>query len=86
MDRYKKQFPRPQPKADNAPQRLARLLDIDPVVSSTGNPLYEEPGDDRIFREMLIKHESALYAEQLQDIGDDLFKMTSKYKETDWHA
>ena len=86
VDRYKKQFPRFQPKADNAPQRFARLLDIDPVVSSTGNPLYEEPGDDRIFREMLIKHESALYAEQLQDIGDDLFKMTSKYKETDWHA
>ena len=87
VDRYKKQFPRPQPKADNAPQRLVRLLDIDPVVSSTGNPLYEDsPEDDRIFREMLIKHESALYAEQLQDIGDDLFKMTSKYKETDWHA
>ena len=56
------------------------------MVSSTGNPLYEEPGDDRIFREMLIKHESALYAEQLQDIGVDLFKMTSKYKEIDWHA
>ena len=53
---------------------------------SSRNPLYEEPGDGRIFGEMLIKHESALYAEQLQDIGDDLFKMTSKYKETDWHA
>jgi len=84
LDRYKRQFP--DPPEDDGPRRLAGLLDIDPVVSTTGNPLYEEPGDDRVFREILVKHESTLYAEQLQDIGDDLFKMTSKYKEIDWHA
>jgi len=50
------------------------------------SPRYEEPEDDHIFREILVKHESALYVEQLQDIGDDLFKMASKYKEIDWDA
>ena len=84
LDRYKRQFP--DPPVHDGPRRLAGLLDIDPVVSTTGDPLYEEPGDDRVFREILIKHESGLYVEQLQDIGDDLYKMCLKYKEIDWHA
>ena len=84
LGRYRIQFP--DLPVDDGPRRMTGLLDIDPVVSTTGDPLYEEPGDERVFREILIKHESGLYVEQLQDIGDDLFKMTSRYKEIDWHA
>jgi len=84
LDRFKRQFPDPPRGRD--PQRLAGLLGIDPVVSTTGDPLYEEPGDDRVFEEILVEHESALYGGSFQAIGDGLFEMTSKYKEIDWHA
>jgi len=84
LDRFKRQFP--DPPRGRGPQRLAGLLGIDHVVSTTGDPLYEEPGDDRVFEEILVEHESALYGGSLQDIGDGLFEMTSKYKEIDWHA
>ena len=86
VNRYKEQFTRPPPKADNAPQRLAGLLDIDFAVPTTGGPPYEEPEDDRVFKEVLVRHEGTLYAEPLRDISDDLFEMTSKYKKIDWHA
>jgi len=84
LDRYKRQFP--DPPEDDGPERMAGLFGIDAAVSTTEDPRYEEPEDDRVFQEILVRYDRTLFAEQLQEIWDDLGKMGSKYKEIDWHA
>jgi len=84
LDRYKRQFP--DPPEDDAPDRMAGLFDIDAAVSMTEGP-YEEPEDDRVFQEILVRFDRTLFAEPLREIWDDLGKMGSKYKGIiDWHA
>ena len=83
LDRYMKQFPH-QPKKKDRPGLLAGAFNI--AVSTTENPPYEEPEDDRVFQELLVEHEDALYVEPLQDIWDNLVKMGLKYKGINWAA
>ena len=80
VDRYTRQFPHPY-KEDDVPSLIAEILGI--AVSKTEDPPpYEEPEDDRVFQEVLVKHERALYVEPLREVWDDLVKMGLECKET----
>ena len=63
VDRYTKQFRHPS-KSEDRPLELAELFNI--AVPTAENPPYEEPEDDRVFKEVLVEHECALYAEPLR--------------------
>ncbi|KAF9643788.1 hypothetical protein BDM02DRAFT_3151168 [Thelephora ganbajun] len=84
LDRYVKQFPRPTKK--NRPGTLAEKFNISAPTTPAEVPRYEEPEDDQVFRELLVKHEVALDAQPLEEIWDELVKMGLKYSETDWTA
>ena len=83
VDRYIRQLPH-SPDMMDGPQPLARIFDI--ADSTTEDPPYEELEDDRVFQEILAKHERTLYVEPLREIWDNLVKMGLKYKEIDWYA
>jgi len=81
VDRYTKQFRHPS-KSEDRPSQLAELFNI--AVQTAENPPYEEPEDDRVFKEVLVEHECALYAEPLREIQDTLVEMGLKCGETGW--
>jgi len=83
VERYNRQFPLP-PDAIDGPQPLAGIFNI--VDPTAEGPHYEEPENDRVFQEILAKHERTLYVEPLQGVWDDLVRMGLKYKEIDWDA
>jgi len=85
VNRYKKQFARPLEEVKVDPSFLG-TSDIEDSEEETEDLPYEEPEDHHVFRRLLVKHVKRLHAEPLRDIGDVLFRMTSKYKEIDWRA
>ena len=85
VNRYRKQFARPLAKVKVDPSLLG-TSDIEDSEDETEDLPYEEPEDHRVFRRLLVKHVKRLHVEPLQNIGDDLFKMTSKYNEIEWDA
>jgi len=83
LDRFEQQFPHPSKKKDR-PRPLAGMFNI--AVLTTEDPHYEEPEDDRVFQELLVEHEDALYVEPLRDVWNILVKMGLEYKEINWAA
>ena len=83
VDRYTRQLRRPS-KGEDRPSELAELFNI--TVPTIENPPYEEPEDDRVFKEVLVEHECALYAEPLRGIQDTLVEMGLKYGEIGWNT
>ena len=67
------------PEKDYRPSLLAEIFGIE--HPRTENPPYEEPEDDSVFKEVLVEHARALYAEPLREIYDRLVEMHSKYRE-----
>jgi serine/threonine protein kinase len=82
-DRYARQFPHPY-KDDGEPSSIATAFDI--MDSTKKDPPYEEPEDDRVFQELLVRHEKALHAGSLEETKDDLIKMSLKFREIDWNS
>jgi hypothetical protein len=65
-DRYRKQFPYPSEKGIR-PGLIAELFKI--PVSTTEDPPYEEPKDDRVFQELLVVHEAHCFWSRLRNSG-----------------
>ena len=81
LGRFKRQFP--QLSEENNPQGPpAGTFNV--LVPTTEDPNYEEPGDDRVFQELLAEHKKALDVPQLKEVRDDLMRMESKFKEINW--
>ena len=83
VGRYIKQVTRPF-KREDRPRPIAEMFNI--TLPTIEDPHYEEPEDDRVFQELLVRHEDALGIEPLLDIWDNLGKMGLKYQEIDWDA
>jgi hypothetical protein len=81
LSRFERQFP--QLSEENNPQGSPTGT-FNVLVPTTANPRYEEPGDDRVFQELLAEHEEALDIPPLKEIRDDLMRMELEYKEIDW--
>ena len=85
VNRYRKQFARPLEKVKVDPSLLG-TSDIEDSEDETEDLPYEEPEDHHVFRRLLVKHVKRLHVEPLQEVGENLAKMISKYKEINWHA
>lgn len=96
VDRYTRRFQYPSERNCH-PSVLVKIFNIED--STTEDPPYEELDDDRVFQEILVKHEGTLikddaldkdedplYTEPLQKVWDYLVEMGFKYKEIDWDA
>ena len=81
-DRYERQFADPYGVNDR-PSTIAEIFGIkDPTIDPRYKDLpYKEPEDERVFQEVLVKHERGLYAESLREVRDDLVRKGLKYKD-----
>ena len=85
LDRYKRQFARPLEKVKVDPSLLG-TSDVEDSEDETECLPYEEPEDHHVFLRLLVTRLKRLHVEPLQDIGGDLFKMTSKCNEIERDA
>ena len=82
VDRFNHQFP----KRDLGPGPRMRKLFGRKTSDQPEAPLpYQEPEDDAVFEDVLTTLELPLASVSLKEVEEDLFKMTEKIQNVDWH-